>query len=113
MGNYILPAGEYVQRQVMMNDLNLFALHQRHLSHEPIATIRTTGDRRLGGSRAVLKARLDNSSERQRRLRTMTDDDWKVVEGKRDQLVPPAPEDLHLQLIRRQGLFALHPPGDV
>src|SRR5438105_553575 len=42
MGNYILPAGDYVLHQVMMNDLNLFALHPRDLTHEPIAMIRTT-----------------------------------------------------------------------
>ena len=42
MGDYVLPAGNYVLRQVMQNDLNLFALHPEDLTNEPIAMIRTT-----------------------------------------------------------------------
>lgn len=42
MGEYILPPGNYVLRQVLHNDLNLFALHPGDLTQEPIAMIRTT-----------------------------------------------------------------------
>lgn len=42
MGEYTLPAGDYVLRQVSQNDLNLFALYPKDLTHEPIAMIRTT-----------------------------------------------------------------------
>lgn len=41
MGDYLLPPGNYVLRQVTENDLNLFALHPGDLTHEPIAMIRT------------------------------------------------------------------------
>src|SRR5262249_9682610 len=41
MGNYLLPPGRYVLRQVLQNDLNLFALHPGDLTHKPIAMIRT------------------------------------------------------------------------
>lgn len=41
MGDYMLPAGDYVLHQVIQNDTNLFALHPRDLTEEPIAMIRT------------------------------------------------------------------------
>lgn len=41
MGDYMLPAGTYVLYQVSQNDLNLFALYQRDMTHSPIAMIRT------------------------------------------------------------------------
>ena len=42
MGNYLLPAGDYVLFQIMENDLNLFALYQGDMTHAPVAMIRTT-----------------------------------------------------------------------
>jgi hypothetical protein len=42
MGEYVLPSGNYVLRQVLQNDLNLFALYPEDLTNEPIAMIRTT-----------------------------------------------------------------------
>lgn len=42
MGDYLLPAGNYVLHQVLQNDLNLFALHPGDLTHKPVALIRTT-----------------------------------------------------------------------
>jgi hypothetical protein len=42
MGDYLLPPGSYVLRQVIDNDSNLFALHPQDLTNEPIAMIRTT-----------------------------------------------------------------------
>ncbi len=41
VGEYLLPAGNYVLHQVLQNDPNLFALHPQDLSKEPIAMIRT------------------------------------------------------------------------
>ncbi|HEX4950313.1 MAG TPA: hypothetical protein VFZ34_26850 [Blastocatellia bacterium] len=41
MGDYVLPSGNYVLRQVLQNDLNLFALYPEDLTNEPIALIRT------------------------------------------------------------------------
>jgi len=41
MGDYMLPAGSYILRQALQNDLNLFALHPKDLTREPIAMIRT------------------------------------------------------------------------
>ena len=41
VGEYLLPAGNYVLQQVLQNDPNLFALHPQDLSKEPIAMIRT------------------------------------------------------------------------
>src|SRR5262245_45665644 len=41
MGEYMLPPGNYVLRQVLQNDLNLFALYPEDLTNEPIAMIRT------------------------------------------------------------------------
>jgi len=38
----ILPPGDYVLRQISANDLNLFWLYAKNMSHGPIATIRTT-----------------------------------------------------------------------
>jgi hypothetical protein len=42
MGDYVLPPGNYVMRQVLQNDLNLFALYPENLTNEPVAMIRTT-----------------------------------------------------------------------
>src|SRR5215831_14730011 len=43
MGGYLLPAGDYVLRQVSANDLNLFALFPgKYMMHSPVAMIRTT-----------------------------------------------------------------------
>ena len=43
MGGYMLPAGDYVLRQVSANDLNLFALYSgKYMMHSPVAMIRTT-----------------------------------------------------------------------
>src|SRR5579862_9564460 len=42
MGDYVLPAGNYVLRQVSENDLDLFALYEgKHMMHSPVAMIRT------------------------------------------------------------------------
>lgn len=41
MGDYLLPPGNYVLRQAIQNDLNLFALYPEDLTNEPIAMIRT------------------------------------------------------------------------
>jgi hypothetical protein len=43
MGDYILPAGDYILFQINQNDTNLFALYQGdNMMHSPIAMIRTT-----------------------------------------------------------------------
>jgi hypothetical protein len=42
MGDYMLPAGNYVLEQVMQSDPNLYYLHPMNLTHGPIAAIRTT-----------------------------------------------------------------------
>jgi len=43
MGDYVLPAGNYVLYQINQNDLNLFALYKgEDMRHSPIAMIRTT-----------------------------------------------------------------------
>ena len=42
MGDYILPAGDYVLFQINQNDTNLFALYQHDMMKSPIAMIRTT-----------------------------------------------------------------------
>jgi hypothetical protein len=42
MGDYILPAGDYILFQIIQNDGNLFALYQDSMMHSPIAMIRTT-----------------------------------------------------------------------
>ena len=43
MGGYMLPAGDYVLRQVNANDPNLFALFPgKYMRHSPVAMIRTT-----------------------------------------------------------------------
>jgi hypothetical protein len=42
VGGYLLPAGDYVLRQVSANDLNLFALYPgKYMMHSPVAMIRT------------------------------------------------------------------------
>jgi hypothetical protein len=42
IGGYLLPAGDYVLRQVSADDLNLFALFPgKHMMHSPVAMIRT------------------------------------------------------------------------
>src|SRR5215470_8755265 len=40
--DHMLPAGDYVLRQISANDLNLFWLYPTNTSHGPVATIRTT-----------------------------------------------------------------------
>ena len=42
MGDYMLPAGKYLLRQVSATDPNLFALHRGDDTDTPIATLRTT-----------------------------------------------------------------------
>jgi hypothetical protein len=42
MGDYILPAGDYIIFQINQNDTNLFALYKGDMMHSPIAMIRTT-----------------------------------------------------------------------
>jgi hypothetical protein len=41
MGNYILPAGDYVLYQLNMNNPNLFGLYERDLTNEPVAILQT------------------------------------------------------------------------
>jgi hypothetical protein len=41
MGDYVMPPGKYIVRQVIENDLNLFHLFRRQLGTTPIAAIRT------------------------------------------------------------------------
>jgi hypothetical protein len=41
MGDYVLPPGKYVLYQVNQNDLNLFGLYRKNMTHPPIAMIRT------------------------------------------------------------------------
>lgn len=41
LGDYVLPAGDYVLRQILANDQNLFGLYERETGREPIAIIRT------------------------------------------------------------------------
>src|SRR5580765_7623462 len=40
VGDYMLPAGNYVLSQVMQSDPNLYYLHSVNLSREPIAILR-------------------------------------------------------------------------
>ncbi len=41
MGDYMLPAGNYVLIQAMQSDPNLYYLHPVNLTHAPIAVVRT------------------------------------------------------------------------
>ena len=41
VGDYMLPAGNYVLSQVFQSDPNLYYLHPMNLTHAPIAAIRT------------------------------------------------------------------------
>lgn len=41
MGEYLLPAGNYVLYQIDQNNANLFGLYQGNLMHPPIALVQT------------------------------------------------------------------------
>src|SRR5215831_2798983 len=88
MGGYLLPAGDYVLRQVSANDLNLFALYPgRHMMHSPVAMIRTTRIDYYASGRwpehTNIKLNIDEgSSEATPVLRGWNipgDDGWQVV----------------------------------
>ena len=41
LGDYVLPAGDYVLYQILANDQNLFGLYEKETGREPVAVIRT------------------------------------------------------------------------
>ena len=88
IGGYLLPAGDYVLRQVSANDLNLFALYPgRHMMHSPVAMIRTTRIDYYASGRypehTNIKLNIDEgSSEATPVLRGWNipgDDGWQVI----------------------------------
>lgn len=86
MGDYMLPAGEYVLYMINQNDLNLFALYRRDMKHPPIAMIRTsrieykTGE--YPGKTRLLLNIDESSAEAHPVLRGWTipgEDGWEII----------------------------------